>query len=137
MPLTLTIITQEKKLLEEQVDSVSVPSVTGQLTILPGHIPLFTKLQTGEIIYRSGGKENFAVITDGFMDVTPDGTVRVMVDSAVRSAEIDILKAEEAKRKAEETMSQKLDQRDFMIAEANLRKALMEIQAYNKRKKLS
>jgi F-type H+-transporting ATPase subunit epsilon len=137
MPLTLTIITQEKKLLEEQVDSVTLPSVTGELTILPHHIPLFTKLHTGELIFRNNGKESSVVITDGFMDVGPDGVITVMVDSAVRSAEIDLLKAEEAKHKAEEMMAQKLDQRDFLLAEANLRKAMMEIQTYNKRKKIS
>ena len=132
--LTLSIITQEKKLLEEQVDSVTVPTTEGEVTILPNHIPLFTKLQTGELTYKVQNQENSVVITDGFMDVGPQSKVTVMVDTAIRSADIDILKAEEAKRKAEELMAQKLDQRDFIMAEAQLRQALMEIKAANRRK---
>lgn len=135
--LTLSIITQEKKLLEEQVDSVTVPTTEGEVTILPNHIPLFTKLQTGELTYKVQNKENSVVITDGFMDVGPQSKVTVMVDTAIRSADIDVLKAEEAKRRAEELMAQKLDERDFVMAEAQLRQAMMEIKAANKRKQTS
>lgn len=135
--LTLKIITQEKKLLEEEVESVTAPAFDGEITILPSHIPLFTKINTGELVYRVKGQEHSIVIADGFMDVGPNSTVTLMVDTAVRSDDIDVLKAEEAKRKAEELMSQKLDERDFMLAEASLRKALMEIQTFNKRKKVS
>jgi F-type H+-transporting ATPase subunit epsilon len=135
MKLLLKIITQEHQLLEQEVDSVTVPTVEGEITILPMHIPLFTKITTGEMTFRNQNQEYPVVLADGFIDVSPNNTVTIMVDSAVRSADIDILKAEEAKRRAEEVMSQKTDQRDFVLAEASLRKALMEIQAYNKRKK--
>lgn len=135
--LTLKIITQEKQLLEEQVDSVSLPTVNGEITVLTGHIPLFTKLQTGELVYRIKDKEQSVVLTDGFLDIGPNNTITVMVDSAVRSNDIDILKAEEAKKRAEEMMENKQDQRDFILAEASLRKAMMEIQTYNKRKKMN
>lgn len=132
--ITLKIITQEKKLLEEQVDSVSIPTVEGEITVLPNHIPLFTKLQTGELVFRVKDKEQSVVLTDGFMDVAPGNIVTIMVDTAIRSDDINLLKAEEAKKRAEELMAQKLDNRDFVIAEANLRRALMEIQVFNKRK---
>lgn len=135
--LTLKIITQEKQLLTEEVESVSVPSVTGELTILPGHVPLFTKIQTGDVVYRLKNQEHSVVVADGFMDVGPNNKVTLMVDTAVRSSEIDVLKAEQAKQRAEEMMKEKLDQRDFMMAEASLRKAMMEIQTFNKRKKFN
>lgn len=134
MKLNLKVITQEKQLLEQEVDSVTVTSESGEITILPQHIPLFTKIKTGELIFRVNNVENSVVTTDGFIDVSPNNTITVMVDSAVRSADIDILKAEQAKQRAEEAMKEKLDTRDYVIAEAALRKALMEIQAYNKRK---
>lgn len=137
MTLLLKVITQESQLLEQEVDSVTLPTVEGQITVLPHHIPLFTKIQTGEMTFRVGHEEQSVVVSDGFIDVSPQNTVTVMVDTAIRSADIDLLKAEEAKRRAEETMAQKLDERDFVLAEASLRKALMEIQAFNKRKKLS
>jgi F-type H+-transporting ATPase subunit epsilon len=137
MKLLLKIITQEQELLRQEVDSVSIPTVDGEITVLPHHIPLFTRIKVGEVIYRDKGQEYSVVVAHGFTDVSPDSTVTIMTDSAVRSADIDILKAEEAKRRAEEAMAQKLDERDFVLAEAALRKALMEIQAYNKSKKLN
>lgn len=137
MTLLLKIITQEQQLLEQEVDSVTLPTVEGQITVLPHHIPLFTKIQTGEMTFKVGEQEQSVVVSDGFIDVSPENTVTVMVDSAIRSADIDLLKAEEAKKAAENAMAQKVDERDFILAEASLRKALMEIQAYNKRKKLS
>ena len=134
MKLTLKIITQEKPLLETEADSVTLPTSEGEITVLPEHVPLFTKLKTGELVFRNQDQENIVVITDGFVDVSPNNIVTVMVDSAIRSTDIDLLKAEEAKKKAEALMSEKLDQRDFMLAEAQLRRAMMEIQTYRKRK---
>lgn len=132
--LTLNIVTQEKKLLEESVESLTAPTTEGEITILSGHIPLFTKLQTGELIYRVNGKEASVVITAGFMDVGPNNTVIVMVDSAIRTDDINVLIAQQAKERAEKMMADKTDERDFMLAEASLRRALMEIQVFNKRK---
>ena len=137
MPLTLSIVTQEKKLLEEEVDSVTAPTTEGEVTILPHHVPLFTKLQTGELLYKKNDKETSVVITDGFMDVGPQSKITIMVDSAIRSDDIDLLKAQEAKERAEALMEEKLDQRDFILAEAQLRQALMQIKAANKRKQTS
>lgn len=135
--LNLSIITQEKKLLEDQVESITAPTVDGEVTILTGHVPLFTKLQTGELIFKKDNTETSVVITDGFMDVGPQNKVTVMVDSAVRSADIDVLKAKEARKKAQQLMEEKIDQRDFMLAEAQLRQAMMEIKVANRRSQRS
>lgn len=137
MTFVLKIITQEKHLLQEEVESVTIPTVDGEITVLPNHIPLFTRIKTGELVYRMNNQEHSVVVTDGFMDVSPENTVTIMADSAIRSADIDLLKAQQAKERAEEMMKEKLDQRDFVLAEASLRKALMEIQTFNKRKKVS
>lgn len=135
--LLLKIITQEKELLQEEVDSVTIPTVDGEITVLPQHIPLFTRIQVGEVTFRIGEQVHSVVVANGFTDVGPNNVVTIMTDTAIRSADIDILRAEEAKRRAQEAMLQKLDERDFVLAEASLRKALMEIQAYNKHKKLN
>jgi F-type H+-transporting ATPase subunit epsilon len=135
MKLTLKIITQEKKLLEVEADNVTVPTVEGQITVLPKHIPLFTKVQTGELVYRHNGQETSVVLADGFIDVGPDDTVTVMVDTAIRSDDIDLLKAEEARKRAEEAMANKEDAREYAMAEANLRRAMAEIQAFHKKLK--
>ncbi|MEO8580994.1 MAG: ATP synthase F1 subunit epsilon [Patescibacteria group bacterium] len=137
MTLTLKIITQEKELLRQEVESVTIPTVDGEITVLANHVPLFTRIKVGEVIFRNDGEEHSVVVADGFTDVSPDNVVTIMTDTAVRSSDIDILKAEEAKKRAEEQMQHKLDQRDFVLAEASLRKAMMEIQSYNKRKNIS
>ena len=131
--LTLTIITQEKKLLTEEVDQVTAPSSSGEVTILPDHIPLFTTLNTGELRFKANGKDTVIVVSNGFMDVGPNNSITVLTDSATHERDISVAKAEEAKKKAEEAMAQKLDKRAFMLAEASLRKALMELNVARKR----
>lgn len=125
--LTLTIVTQEKELLKEEVDQVTAPTTSGQITVLPNHIPLFTQLQIGELVYRIDGKPITVVISGGFMDVAPNNTITILTDSAVEERNISVAKAEEARQRAEELMKQKGDRRSFMLAEASLRKAMLEL----------
>ncbi len=131
-PISLSIITQEKKLLTTEVDSITAPASEGEVTILPGHIPLFTKLDHGELIYRKDGIEKPIAITSGFMDVRPNNEVVIMVDSATLAENIDLKKAQEAREQAKNIMQEKREEKDFLIAEAQLRKALTEIKIHNK-----
>lgn len=131
--LKLVIITQEKELLSTEVDQVTVPTTTGEVTILPNHAPLFTQLQTGELVYKVNGKTSSVVVSRGFMDVAPNNTITVLSDVATLAEDITIAKAEEAKKKAEEIMAQKVDRRTFVLAEASLRKALLELKIARKR----
>src|SRR5258708_5910746 len=119
--LTITVISQEKQLDSTQADQLTAPTVEGEVTILPGHIPLFSKLQTGELSYKKGTEEVSFVISKGFLDVGPDNQVTVLVDTAVDAREISIDKAEAAIKAAHETMAQSQDQRELMMAEASLR----------------
>ncbi len=130
--IILTIITQEKELLKEEVSQVTVPTTTGEITVLPNHIPLFTQLQVGELTYKKDGKSITVVISGGFMDVAPNNTITVLTDSAIEERNISVAKAEEAKKKAEEDMSQKLDRRKFLMAEASLRRAMLELKVAKK-----
>jgi F-type H+-transporting ATPase subunit epsilon len=132
--LTLTIVTQEKELLKEQVDQITAPTTSGEVTILPNHVPLFTRLQTGIVTLKTAGKPTQIVVSNGFMDVAPNNAVTILTDSATHERDITLAQAEEAKRKAELAMSEKKEQRDFLIAEASLRKAILELNIARKRK---
>lgn len=132
--INLEIITQEKHLLSEVVDMVSAPTASGEVTILPHHISLFTKLDAGEIRYQKAGKEVSFVVSGGFMEVSGGNKITVLADSAISSSEINIAKAEAAKKRAEELLKEKTSTRDMLLAEAELRRALMEIKVARKRK---
>jgi F-type H+-transporting ATPase subunit epsilon len=135
--LHITIISQEKQLVSTEADQVTIPTVEGEITVLPGHIPLFSRLQTGELIYKQDKQDFSFVISKGFVDVGPNNQVTVLVDSAVDAREISIEKAEAAVKAAHETMAQTVDQREMIMAEASLRRALLEIKVAQKTKQAS
>jgi len=133
--LNITVISQEKLLDTAQADQLTAPTVEGEITVLPGHIPLFSRLQTGELSYKKAGEEVCFVISKGFLDVGPDNQITVLVDTAVDAREISLEKAEAAVRAAHETMVQSQDQHELMMAEASLRLALLEIKVAQKTKR--
>lgn len=139
--LKLVILTQEKLLLEKDIVSLTVDTEQGQITVLPDHIPLFSKLSTGELIYRwmdgASVKEDIFAVSGGFLDVNPQGTITVLADYAVRADAISVAQAEEAKRRAEEAMKDKQSVREFQLAEASLRQALNDLRVANRRQKAS
>lgn len=131
----LHIVSQERELISEQVESVTVPTAEGEITILVDHIPLFSKVQTGELIYRTGQAEASIIVSDGFVNVAPNGSVTVMVDSGVLEREISLEKAQKAMQAAHETMQKTQDQRELIMAEASLRQAMMEVKVAQKSRK--
>lgn len=133
--LHLTIVSQERRLLDAEVDSLTLPASEGEITVLPNHIPLFTKLNTGEVIYRQGKEEHSFVISKGFVDVGPDNHINIMVDAAIDAKEISLEKAQQAIQNAQKTMEQSQDQRELMLAEASLRRAMWEIRVAQKTRK--
>ncbi len=136
--LTLKVITPEKKLIEDtQIDSITFPTKEGQITVLPNHIPLVSQTETGEVIIRKNKIEESLVITEGFLKIDRTGNCLLLADYAVRSDDIEEVKAEEAKQKAQNTMKEKLNQKDFAIAEAELRRTLMELKVSQRRKQSS
>lgn len=135
MPLHLTVVTQEKELLNVDIDSLTAMTTTGEVTILPSHVPLMTKLSDTELVYREGGKAHSLAVTGGFLNVEPHDKVTVLADSAIRSEEINEAKAEEARRRAEQTMQQeKLSKTEMFVAEGELRKAVLELKVVRRRK---
>lgn len=133
--LQLTVVSQEKALIDASVDSVTAVTTEGTITILPGHIPLFTKLDTGELIFRNEKTERSIVISKGFLTLAPNDKITVMADTAVDEREISMKKAEEAMKEAQETLRVSEDQRERIMAEAALRRALLEIKVAQRTKR--
>jgi F-type H+-transporting ATPase subunit epsilon len=125
--LRLDIVTAERSVYSEEVDMVIAPGVEGQLGILPHHVPLMTRLQAGELRIKKGGQEESLAISGGFLEVRPDRVV-VLADAAERAEEIDVARAEEAKRRAQERLAAKYAPGvDVARAEAALRRALARL----------
>ncbi len=103
MGIRLEVVTPEKQLFSGEVDSVLAPGAEGQMGILPHHAPLITVLAEGELIARRAGEELAFAIHGGFMQVLPDRVI-VLADVGERAEEIDVARAEAARRQAEELL---------------------------------
>lgn len=101
--LDLEIVTPDRAVVHERVDEVQLPGSEGNLGILPGHTPLLTRLRVGPAWYRKGTEIVNLAIANGVAEVLPD-KVRLLAQVAERGDEIDLARAEEARRRAEERM---------------------------------
>ncbi len=133
MPIHLEIVTAERLVLSDDVDQVNAPTKDGRVGILPRHMPLLTVLTEGELSIIKGGVRTEFAVFGGFMEVLPD-RITILADSCDRSDEIDLERAEEAKRRAEERLSSRKSNQDMALAEADLRRALMQIKMAKVRK---
>jgi F-type H+-transporting ATPase subunit epsilon len=124
VPLRLEIVSPERRAFTDDVDSVVVPGVEGQLGILPNHTPLISALGTGELRIKQGGTEQSMLISGGFVEVRSDKVV-IMADLAEHSDEIDEQRAIEARRQAEEALGETKDPVDLARVRAALQTALM------------
>jgi F-type H+-transporting ATPase subunit epsilon len=134
MPIRLDIVTAERMVFSEDVDLVVAPGVEGELGILPHHTPLMTMLQPGELRVKKGGEEVSLAVSGGFLEVRPDRVI-VLADAAERADEIDLARAEEAKRRAQERLSQHAPDIDAARADAALRRSLARISVARRRRR--
>jgi F-type H+-transporting ATPase subunit epsilon len=135
MPLLLEIVTPERQVFSEEVDSVVCPGVEGELGVLPHHAPLLTTLGVGELRIRRGGEEEFFAIAGGFLQVRPDKVV-VMAETADMAAEIDLERAQEARREAERALAEGFEEpADLARARASLQRALLHIRVAERRRR--
>jgi F-type H+-transporting ATPase subunit epsilon len=133
MPLKLEIVTPEKLAYEGEVDSVQLPGSEGELGVLPHHAPLVSTLGAGELRLRTGGQEESFAIVGGFLQVLPDRVV-VMAETADMASEIDLEKAQEARRKAEQALeSGFVEGADLAAARVALQTALLRIRVAERR----
>jgi F-type H+-transporting ATPase subunit epsilon len=133
-PIKLDIVSAERLVYSDEVDMVIAPGAEGQLGILPHHASLMTMLEPGELLIKKGGAETSLVISGGFMEVRPDQII-VLADAAERIEEIDVARAEEARRRAEESLEHPTPDIDLEKSEAALRRSLVRLKAVDKIKK--
>ena len=133
MPLTLEIVTAERVVFQDDnVDMVVAPTVDGQVGILPRHAPLLTVLQVGELRVCTGADEQSIVVAGGFMEVL-NNKVTILADAAERSEEIDVASAEDARRRAEQTLENKGQGRDLAAAELAMRYNMVRLRVGSRR----
>ncbi len=134
MPLLLEIVTPERLAYSDTVDAVNLPGVEGELGVLPHHAPLVSMLGVGELRIRKGGSEESFAIVGGFLQVRPDKVV-VMAETADMASEIDLEKAQQARREAEQALESgaRTDAVDLSAARAALQQALLRIRVAERR----
>ncbi len=132
--IKLDIVTAERMVYSEEVDAVVAPGIMGQLGILPKHAPLMTILEGGELLVRKGGQAVYLAITGGFLEVRPDRII-VLADSAERADEIDLARAEAARRRAEERLAGRAPGLDMARAEAALHRSLIRLKVGERRRR--
>ncbi len=134
MPLTLEIITGERRLLrQEDVDEVIAPGSMGELGILPNHAQLITSLQPGDLRVKSGGGEEDFFVSGGFLEVHAD-QVTVLADAAELGSEIDVERAEDARRRAQQRLEQ-VEDADRARAQAALTRSLARLRVVERRRR--
>lgn len=126
--INLEIVTPDRPLVSEQVDELQLPGADGYFGVLPGHAPLLARLQVGEMWYRIGQDKHYLAISFGFAEVLGD-RVTVLARIAERAEDIDVRRAEEAKKRAEERLAhQTAADMDFERARVALMKSLTRLQ---------
>ena len=128
------IATAERVIYSDDVDIVIAPGIEGQMAILPSHAPLLTMLQPGELVVRKDGEETAIFVSGGFLEVMQN-RVTILADTAERAEEIDVERAEAAKRRAEERLAGRLPEMDLARAEIALRRALTRIKVAERRRR--
>jgi F-type H+-transporting ATPase subunit epsilon len=133
MPIQLEIVTPERLAYSDAVDAVVLPGSEGELGVLPHHAPLVSTLGVGELRIRKGGQEESFAIVGGFLQVRPDKVV-VMAETADMASEIDLEKAQEARREAEKVIETGFHEAaDLAAARAALQQALLRIRVAERR----
>ncbi len=126
MPLKLEIVTPEAKIYSETVDMVTLPGVEGEMGIFPNHVPLMTQVAAGEVAVRKGSQVQHLAVGDGFVEITGD-RVAILTDMAIKSDDIDEVKAEEARKRAESRLQEKLTAEETASVTAALAHSLAQL----------
>lgn len=132
--LRVEIVTPQRLVISATVDEVVAPGSEGYFGVLPGHTPFITTLAVGIIMYRDGKNENYIAVGGGFAEVTPEKVI-ILAETAEKPEEVDIIRAEEAIKRAQERMSGKIKEAiDFDRAQASVNKAVSRIQVASRRR---
>ncbi|HVM70302.1 MAG TPA: ATP synthase F1 subunit epsilon [Anaerolineales bacterium] len=130
MPIRCEIVSQDRTVFQGPADMVVLPGTDGEMGILPHHAPLLTTLKYGIIKVRSQGHEDFFTVAGGIAEIQPD-IITILADSAENVEEIDILRAQAARKRAEESLAKGIpvDSDNYLLVEAALRRSNLRLEA--------
>ena len=134
MGFRLEIVTPDKRTFSDEVDGVVIPGIEGELGVLVGHAPLVTTLQPGELRYTKDGQEESLAVGEGVVEITRD-SVAILTDLAVTTADIDEAAVEEALKRAEDALSEKLSDEEVATVEASIQKSLAQLHVKRRHRK--
>ncbi len=128
--LKLEIVTPEARVYSDTIETVVIPTTTGEIGILPGHIPLLTQVQAGELCVTKNGRQEYIIIGDGFAEVSGD-RVSILAENAINHETIDTHAAEEAVRRAQEALKNRdsMDPEELDRVEAAMRFSMAQLAA--------
>jgi len=125
--LQLHVVSADRALVNATVDEVEVPGAEGYFGVLPGHTPMLATLQVGQLSYRQGQETHYLAIAFGFAEVQPT-QVTILAELAEPAAEIDVSRAEAARKRAEDRLNKPTVDMDFERARIAMLKALVRLQ---------
>ena len=131
--LRLEIVTPEATVFSQDVHMVTLPAFGGQIGIFPRHVPLLTRIVPGELIVRKDGETEFLAIGGGIVEITA-GRVAIATDMAVAVKEIDEARVEEARRRAEARLQDKISDEEVATVNASLARALAQLRVKRRRR---
>ena len=124
--LKLEIVTPEGVTYSEDVEMVTLPGSEGEMGIYPNHVALMTQVAAGEVSARRNGKDEFLAVGEGFVEITGE-RVAILPDMAIKAENIDEVKAEEARKRAEARLAEKLDDEESVLVTAALAHSLAQL----------
>ena len=133
MKLILEIITPVKVVLKEEIDEITIPTINGEISILPNHLDLFTKITPGEMIIKRNNKLEPFAIMGGFLEIT-NNHVNILADYAAHANDIEIAKVEEAKQRAEKAIKEKDKEINYEQLQDDIRRAALQLKIAKKHK---
>lgn len=133
MKIKFKIVTPERTVFEDEIDQATLPTAEGEISVLPGHIPLISILKAGDLVIKKGGEETDIAVSSGMIEVQKN-QITVLADTAERAEEIDLTRAEEARKRAEDLKEERiqLDEAQYATAAAILEKNLARIRVAKK-----
>jgi len=135
MTIHVDVVSAEESIFSGLAEFVVLPGEAGELGILPGHMPLMTRIKPGAVrIKLPQGKEELIFVAGGLLEVQP-GLVTVLADTAIRGADLDQAKALEAKKRAEEALASRSAEVDYARAQAELSEAIAQLSAIERLRK--
>lgn len=136
--LKLKIVTPEKSIYENEIFQVTIPTMDGEITVLPNHIPLVSVLKAGELRFKDKDGEHQMAVSGGFLEVRGKNEIIILADHAERAGDIDMTRAEEAKKRAEEQMKniKNVQDVDFAKLQAVMDRELNRLRVAKKYRKL-